>query len=182
MTLYFTALVLPEHLNAKVLPLKQYMLREYGCRVGLNSPAHITLLPPFRMDRSSEEELVRSVDDLSRSLTPFEARTANFSAFPPRTVFIDVVVSPALKEVKTASDQYFTKHPLLKVKIDTRPFHPHITIATRDLNKNDFQSAWLHFKDKIFQEVWTAGGISVLRHNTKNWDVIHTSQFLNKNS
>ncbi|HEY0059946.1 MAG TPA: 2'-5' RNA ligase family protein [Flavisolibacter sp.] len=180
MTLYFTALVLPESLNARILPLKQYMYAEYGCRVGLNSPAHITLLPPFKMDRSMEVELVRSIDEVSVSLQPFDVKTANFSAFPPRTLFIDVEVSPSLKKVKAASDHYFSTHPMLKVKIDTRPFHPHITIATRDLNKKDFSAAWEHFRDKPFGEVWTATGISILRHNTKNWDVIHTSQFLDK--
>ncbi len=180
MTLYFTALVLPEHLNNRILPLKQHMFAEYGCRVGLNSPAHITLLPPFKMDKGMEEALTAGVDDLSVSLTPFDVKTADFSAFPPRILFIDVEVSPALKSLKAASDRYFGAHPLLKVKIDTRPFHPHITIATRDLTPNDFAAAWLHFRDKTFNETWTANGISILRHNTKNWDVVHTSQFLDK--
>ncbi|HVG12187.1 MAG TPA: 2'-5' RNA ligase family protein, partial [Flavisolibacter sp.] len=151
MTLYFTALVLPETLNARILPLKQHMFTEYGCRVGLNSPAHITLLPPFKMDKRMEEELVRSVDELSVSLAPIDVKTANFSAFPPRTIFIDVGVSPSLKSLKEASDRHFSAHPTMKVKIDTRPFHPHITFATRDLDKRDFQTAWLHFKDQGFE-------------------------------
>ena len=180
MTLYFTAVVLPDSLNAQVLPLKQHMLREYGCRVSLNSPAHITLLPPFRMDKALEEELVSGVDELSVPLKPFDLSTSNFSAFPPRTLFIDVEASPSLQRLKLASDRYFSAHPLVKVKIDTRPFHPHITIATRDLDKRDFHAAWNFFKDRPFKEVWTVGGISILRHNTKNWDVIHTSQFLDK--
>ncbi len=177
-TLYFTALVLPENLNAAILPFKQYMKEEYGCKVGLKSPAHITLLPPFRMAHSAEEDLVRAIDDFSRAAAPFSVRTAHFSAFRPRTLFVDVAPSTALSSLKAASDRYFGGHPLLKVKIDTRPFHPHITIATRDLERGDFETAWRYFKDKSFEEEWIVNGISLLRHNTKNWDVVHTSQFV----
>ena len=177
MTLYFTALVLPEYLNAKILPLKQYMHQEYGCKVGLNSPAHITLLPPFRMENSLEGNLLSAIDDFSTSLSPFPVSTANFSAFPPRTLFIDVAPSAELSKLKAASDRYFGALPLVKVKIDTRPFHPHITIATRDLEKSAFHKSWQRFKEERFEEEWTVGGISMLRHNSKNWDVVHTSQF-----
>ena len=33
------------------------------------------------------------------------------------------------------------------------------------------------FEAKEFKENWEATGISVLRHNKKNWDVIFTANF-----
>ncbi len=60
---------------------------------------------------------------------------------------------------------------------EDRPFHPHLTIATRDLRKKAFYEAWEHFKKKEYAAEWITEGISLLRHNKKNWDVLFTSQF-----
>jgi 2'-5' RNA ligase len=65
-------------------------------------------------------------------------------------------------------------YPLEK---DDRPFHPHVTIATRDLYKKSFYESWDHFKEKKYKAEWIAKDLSLLRHNKKNWDVIATSQF-----
>ena len=66
------------------------------------------------------------------------------------------------------------------MKIESRHFHPHITIATRDLHKKTFYEAWQLFETKEFTEEWMATGMSVLRHNKSNWNVIHTSGFINE--
>ncbi|MBD0332835.1 MAG: 2'-5' RNA ligase family protein [Chitinophagaceae bacterium] len=177
MYMYFIAIVLPENLNEKILKLKNLMLEKYDCKVGLKSPAHITLVPPFWMNEEKEQELISDIDSISSALQPFVVATKNFSAFKPRTIFIDVGVTEQLKSVKIAADKFFSLRPDYRVKVETRPFHPHITIATRDLHKKAFHDAWPLFEHKTFTEEWNAEGISLLRHNKKNWNVIHTSQF-----
>ena len=64
------------------------------------------------------------------------------------------------------------------IKKDDRSFHPHVTLATRDLYKKAFQEAWEIFSKKKYEALWIVNGISLLRHNKKNWDVIFTSQFV----
>ena len=83
----FIALVLPKELDEKVLHWKNFMHREHQCKVGLKSPAHITLVPPFWMDEEKEAALVDDVDRLSKTLGTFLLRANNFSAFKPRTIF-----------------------------------------------------------------------------------------------
>ena len=179
MNMYFLAIVLPLEINEKVLAWKKWMLEKYDCKVGLKSPAHITLVPPFWMELEKEEELIREVEHICSNLQPFDAVTDNFSCFPPKTIFIALAPNAYLDEVKKATDKHFSILPGYKIKKDDRPFHPHITIATRDLYKRSFHEAWSFFAQKEFREEWTATGISLLRHNKKNWDVIHTSQFKN---
>lgn len=180
MQMYFIAIVLPNELNKKVLKWKELMQEKYGCKVGLRSPAHITFIPPFWMHEEKEQQLVADVDVISSSVRPFTIGINNFSAFKLRTIFIDVVVNEELRSLKSAVDNFFsqTDH---KIKTDTRPFHPHIIpIAigtTRDLNKKDFHEAWPLFETKKFKGEWEAKGLSVLRHNRENWEVIHTSTF-----
>ena len=175
--MYFIAIVLPQNINENVLKLKQMMLDKYNSKVGLKSPAHITLVPPFWMEDEKEQQLISDIDSLSNYLAPFSISTNNFSAFKPRTIFIAVSPNEKLNEVKNATDEIFRSNCFYNIKIETRPFHPHITIATRDLFKKSFFEIWPWFAEKKFLEEWTAEGISILRHNKKNWDVIYTSQF-----
>jgi 2'-5' RNA ligase len=181
--MYFIALVLPQHLNEKVLKYKNIMLEKYNCRVGLKSPAHITLVPPFWMEEEKEEQLINNINyninSLSNELSSFHIATSNFSAFKPQTIFIAPEPNDDLNTVKKAIDDFFKNNSFYNIKIDPRPFHPHITIATRDLYKKSFYEIWPWFAEKKFTEEWTAEGVSILRHNKKNWDVIHTSQFEN---
>lgn len=178
MNMYYIAIVLPHHLDEKVKLLKQYMFDLYDCKVGLKSPAHITIIPPFWMQAEKESGLIEDVDDLSVSLDQFQLSTAGFSAFKPRTIFIAVDPNASLNKIKSEADDHF-ETKAYKIKKQNRPFHPHITIATRDLLKKDFANAWRYFERKAFKEEWQVQGLSLLRHNKKNWDVIHTSQFKN---
>ena len=175
--MYFIAIVLPQDLNEKVLKYKNLMFEKYNCKVGLKSPAHITLVPPFWMNEEKEEQLISDINSLSNHLNPFSISTNNFSAFKPKTIFISLVLNDQLNDVKKATDAFFKGNAFYNIKIETRPFHPHITVATRDLFKKSFFEIWPWFAEKKFLEEWTADGISILRHNKKNWDVIYTSQF-----
>lgn len=153
------------------------MAEKWGCKVGLKSPAHITLIPPFWMDETQESKLVQDMDTLSKSFTPFNISTNNFSCFKPRTIFIEPVLNAPLAHLKKETDQYFEARPQYSAKVDKRPFHPHITIATRDLHKSAFYEAWPQFETKTFEHSFTATGISLLRHNGQVWEVAHTAPF-----
>lgn len=177
MQMYFIAIVLPAFLNEKVLKYKNMMLEKYNCKVGLKSPAHITLVPPFWMEEEKEGSLTADLDKLSKQLYQFTISTNNFSAFKPKTIFIEPIVTDELRGAKQMMDNFFIENAFYNIKIETRPFHPHITIATRDLYKKSFYEIWPWFAEKQFTEEWIAEGISILKHNKKNWDVIHTSQF-----
>jgi 2'-5' RNA ligase len=177
MNMYFVAVVLPEELNEKILEWKRHMYEKYKCCVGLKSPAHITIVPPFWMEAYKEEQLLSDVEAISREFRSFPMATNNFSAFRPRTIFVAVSPSDELARLKKASDDFFRENEFYNLKIETRAFHPHITIATRDLFKKDFFEVWPYFAEKKFEKEWTASGLSVLRHNTKNWDVIYTAKF-----
>jgi 2'-5' RNA ligase len=180
MHMYYAALVLPPELNAQILPMKEWMRERFGCTVGLKSPAHITLLPPFWMQPSLEGDFRDEMDAFAAMRFSFDICTRNFSAFRPRTLFIDVIVDEHLKNLKLACDAWFRQHTQYGTKHETRPFHPHITIATRDLPKSSFAEAWSHFEKKTFRECWRADAVSILKHNGRGWDVWHQAAIGNR--
>src|SRR5438128_1745384 len=133
MQMYFVAVILPEHLNRRILIFKNYLRDKYGCRVALRSPAHITIIPPYWMDTALESSLVADIDIISSNLSPCIITTNNFDVFAPRTIFIATKPNEQLSKINEQVNRFFSEKTGYKMKPGTRPFHPHITVATRDI-------------------------------------------------
>lgn len=175
--MYFIALVASKEINEDVLKWKHFMRERFNCTVALRSPAHITLVPPFWMKDEIEAKLKDSIESFSHGQTSFELNLKNFSAFKPRVIYVDVQFNEALDKLHFALYESLILANVFPIEKEERPFHPHITIATRDLPKGSFHEAWPVFKEKKYEASWIVNSISLLRHNQKNWDVIFTSQF-----
>lgn len=175
--MYFIALVTPEEINKQVLKWKQLMFDRFNCSVALRSPAHITLIPPFWMNPELEAELQESIRSFADSQNAFEIELQNLSFFKPSVIFVEVIKNDKLLQLHENLTSCLIDKDHFHIKKDERPFHPHITIAARDLQKKAFYEAREIFKDKKYYARWQAGSISILRHNKKNWDVVATSQF-----
>tara|TARA_B100001750_G_C15450997_1_gene568923 strand:- start:996 stop:1277 length:282 start_codon:yes stop_codon:yes gene_type:complete len=52
-----------------------------------------------------------------------------------------------------------------------RRFHPHITIAFRDLTERHFNLLWGEVEHKSFSGRFSTESITLLRHNGKIWTV-----------
>lgn len=173
--MYFIAHVLPSHLDEQILHMKKDLNQRFGCAVGLKSPAHITLVPPFWLAPDKEDRLIADVHQLANSLQPFSLSTVNFASFGKRTLFIAVNESNSLHQLKSLADDIFTGNEMYGLKKEHRPFHPHITLATRDIKPADFLAAWALYGHRQFEHGWKAEGVSLLRHNGKHWEVIETA-------
>jgi 2'-5' RNA ligase len=64
---------------------------------------------------------------------------------------------------------YYDKH-----KHGDKKFHPHITVASRDLIAELFSSAWEYFSEKEYFRVIKSGTVDVLRHENKAWKTIRS--------
>jgi 2'-5' RNA ligase len=177
MEMYYLALLLPPHLNERVQAYKHWMHEKWGSKAALKSPAHITIIPPFWMKADLEPLLQQTAEQIAATTSAFSIHTTHFSSFPPRTIFIAVEDNPELQAFQHHTEHCFLQVPALGIKKDSRPFHPHITIATRDLAKKNYYEAWSLLSGKECRMEWMAAGLSILKHNKKNWDVWHTSQF-----
>ena len=153
------------------------MKEKYNCEAALRSPAHITMVPPFWMKPELEINLLNSLSEFSSGQNRLSVQLSNFSHFKPRVIFIDVARNKQLENLENELFRFLLLESIYPLEKDDRPFSPHVTIATRDLHKKSFYEAWEHFKEKKYEAGWIAEGLSLLRHNKKNWDVIATSQF-----
>ena len=178
--MYFIGIVAPAHVNEAVLKWKLLMKERFSCVVALRSPAHITLVPPFWMEDTVEDKLTHALAVFCRSQASFQIDVQGFGAFKPRVIYVNVQANNSLKSLRVQLEKFLLKREDFPVKKEERPFQPHISIATRDLHKKTFREAWEIFEHKKYETTWITTGISLLKHNQKNWDVIYTSQFENK--
>ena len=170
---YFIAIIPPSPLYEQALELKHYFRDHHQTKAALNSPPHITLHMPFEWKSQKEVQLVEQLDKFSSGMAPATIELKNFDCFSPRTIFIGTIPSPELLALQRTL-QKFCKMELGLFNADYRdlPFHPHLTVAFRDLKKQVFAKAWAEFKDKQFEGKFVADQISLLKHDGKKWYVL----------
>ena len=174
--MYFIAIKVPEAIDKEVLQWKHLMRDRFGCIVALKSPAHITLISPFWMQVDLQSALETAMTEFSTTQKSFPVTLRNFDCFRPRVIFVHVETSEFLDALKGGLEDHILKNGFA-VKRETRVFHPHITIANRDLHKRDFATAWEHFTKKRFTASFIADGITLLKHNGTRWESVHTASF-----
>lgn len=170
--LYFIALVPPSPIYEEALQFKQYFKDHYNSKASLNSPPHITLHMPFQWREDKETELMTHLEDFTGNFSPVRVGLENFSSFPPRVIFINVIKTPELEQLQKKLQQFCKKElNLFNANYKEQPFHPHITLAFRDLKKPNYHLAWKEFGVKEYRSEFTAKAITLLKHNGRVWQV-----------
>jgi 2'-5' RNA ligase len=177
MALYFIGILAPRDIQQVVLGWKHYMLQRFGCRNALKSPAHITLIPPFELETGKQQLLNGYLDQFSVGQVDFSISIRNFSHFGNRVIFASVEDNPDLQKLQTALESWLGGASLFHLKDAGRSFHPHITIANRDLDQKDFFPAWNHFSLQTYSAHFKAGSLSLLLHDANKWNLVHSSGF-----
>lgn len=167
---YFLAVVPPPHVYEEALKLKNYFKEKYNSKASLNSPPHITLHMPFRWKEEKEDELLEKLNEFESGLPPFSIKLSNFNSFPPRVIFIDVLRSEKLDELQSKLLKFCKKElNLYNSNYKDQPFHPHLTLAFRDLKKNIYPEAWEEFSQKTFSADFVIEKFMLLKHNGRVW-------------
>lgn len=173
--MYFVAIVCPAQVNEKILHFKQWMKNRFGCVVAMKSPAHITLIAPFWFTLERENEIVMAVQSFRNNSPNQKIVLDGFSHFRKRVLYIKVGENPSLGDLKNEVEKYFTEKIGSSFRKEDRPFHPHITIANRDMRPHHFEEAWNHFSNKEFKDSFNSNSISLLKLNPAGWKVIAES-------
>jgi len=170
--LYFIAIIPPAPVYDEALNLKHHFKEYYQSKASLNSPPHITLHMPFEWKEEKEPELVKTFHQFSPGIKPFTLRLQGFGAFPPRVLFIDVVKNNILEELHLKLHQYCKKNlNVFNANYKDKGFHPHLTLAFRDLKKPMFAKAWEEFEHKRYSGEFEVENFVLLKHNGKIWEI-----------
>ena len=175
--MYYVAVLCSAAIDEKIRKHKLWMRDRFGCTVALKSSAHITLIPPFWLDNEKEQLLIKTLHTIQKSTQPFTIQLKHFSHFGNKVIFASVEENPSLGSLRRATEDHFIIPFRGIIKPDDRPFHPHVTIANRDIKPGDFMKAWAHFEKLNFQEAFIASKISLLKLRPGKWNVIADQSF-----
>lgn len=167
---YFLAIIPPEPVYSEAQQFKNIFKVTYNSRAALNSPPHITLHMPFLWKAKKEKLLLEGLKRFGVEQAPFDIRLENFKAFPPRVIYMDVVTDPILllfqKELHRFCKREFQ---LFNANRLDHAYHPHLTLAFRDLKKEMFATAWEDFKHRSCLSKWSVNSFSLLQHDGISW-------------
>lgn len=178
--LYFVALISGSPLKEEIHNWKTAISREYQSSRALNSPPHITLINPFNLKEENRGQLYSFLMEFSENRESFEVYLDGVSHFGQSVIFIDVIKNKDLLHLQSALEQYARhEQDLFKYNYPEREFHPHITLAFKDLTKENFRKAYGDLKDNEFKRSFIAQTIALLKHNGKSWEIDAVFSFKN---
>jgi 2'-5' RNA ligase len=176
-SLYFIAL-LPRPEQQEVLTdIKLHIKSKYGASHALKSPPHITIIPPFRMNGTEEKTLTSMLSKFAGNQMAFSVILRNYNAFKPRVIYVAIEENNNLLRLHSDLKTYLIEECIIVDDAPKRAFRAHLTLATRDLEKEMFYKAWDEFREKTIELEFEAESISLLKHNGKNWDVLSSFSF-----
>jgi len=172
-TRFFIALIPPPEVQAEATQLKEYFRDRYNSKAALRSPPHITLQAPFEWPDDHRDRLISALKQFNFQFSRVPIQLNGFGAFPPRVIYLDVEHTPELMTLEQALRHYLKDALAIEdPRSRTRPFHPHLTIAFRDLKPAAFRRAWPEFEHREAQFAFNVPAIALLLHTGKEW-IIH---------
>ncbi len=173
---YFLALIPKEPLASEIFQIKEEMKEKYGTKAALRSPAHLTLHMPFLWKERNEDRLFNKLAYATK-MDPFHLRLHEFGAFPPKTIYIKNIYSKELMAFQEFLTGITKRELHLLNSTHNRGFNPHVTVAFRDLKKDQFDLAWSEYKKRQFSVRMDVDSFWLLKHDGKEWQAYKEFRF-----
>jgi 2'-5' RNA ligase len=179
MSRFFIALLPTQDIQDYANQIKQYFAEQYASRGAQKSPPHITLQPPFEWADDNLPLLETSLRQFASRQKSLPVTLNGFSAFAPRVIYINVDRSQALLTLQADLMEYLESTLGIVDQVSKgRPFAPHMTVAFRDLTKQNFKAAWPEFEQRQLHFEFTADNLTLLLHDGKRWNIKSEFGFL----
>lgn len=167
--MFFIALMPPEDLREQITSFKEEAKRKYGSGHALRLPPHITLQIPFKVEQDRETDLWELLTTFAEKQPPFEVGFSGFDCFEPRVIFVRVRTHAPVTDLHEQLQRTLTFFTGRKMP-GKSPMHPHVNVASRDLNREAFRAMWSEFSNREFTASFQARSLFLFTHNGRSWD------------
>ncbi|HYM20390.1 MAG TPA: 2'-5' RNA ligase family protein [Candidatus Kapabacteria bacterium] len=175
--IYFFAIVPPEPVYGNIREIQEYVEKEYRTHEAMKRPVHTTLIAPFEAPVPVERELIDFTNNFAVKEKPFEVCIDGFGEFHQTTIYVKPIESPEIMGMQKRLSKEFAKvYSRGKSRGPSYGFHPHITIAFRDLSRPMFDKAWHEFESKIFRRRFILNHICLMKYD-HGWKTIQKGIF-----
>ncbi|SHM26071.1 2'-5' RNA ligase [Chitinophaga jiangningensis] len=173
--IYFIALLPTAEVGKEIIKIKQEFAEQYGPVYALKVLPHITLQVPFTADPALEKAFCDELTEFAKTQAPFEVSLNGFGTFPNkqnRVLFINVEKSETMSAMHRQLINFLRKEFGFSTMLARTGFTPHVTVAFKDLDDEQFNKAWPEYENKEYQATFKVNNLYFLRHNGKSWEVL----------
>ncbi|HEY9668008.1 MAG TPA: 2'-5' RNA ligase family protein [Coleofasciculaceae cyanobacterium] len=177
--LFFIAVLPPQDIQDYATEIKEYFAQNYKSKHALKSPPHVTLQPPFEWQLDNLSVLEQCLRTFADAHQPVPITLKGFGAFVPRVIYINVLKTPELLAVQQELMAYLeTSQGIIHPVSKKRPFAPHMTVACKDLTRQNFRAAWPEFQHRELEFEFRASKLTLLMHDGRQWTISSEFPFL----
>lgn len=173
---YFIAIVPEGEIQQNATELKLKLKENFNLRYALKSPAHITLKMPFNWNEAKEEKLNVLLKSFFDKIRSFDLRYSGFDRFGRRVIFIKTEEQPALFSLQLTLSKYCKTDLKLVEELSDRAYHPHMTLAFKDVKPLQFDTYWSFMKKHKFDASETVRTVALLKRKEGRWVVVSRFQ------
>ena len=166
--LWFVAVMADEALSARVLELKNMMSEIYHAGHALKSPAHITIVPPFKATADELGAISSSLAGALKGRSPRVQKINGFGCFSPRVIFLKPENTQELESLFLDAGRALSAFSFIDMSRQ-HGFNPHMTLATRDLTPDNFKRAWASLSTREFSASFGIRSVTILKHVSSRW-------------
>lgn len=164
------AIIPPEPVFSQVRKEQENIASTWGPKHALRTPPHITIIPPMLLTSGEVGWLYGIASAIAGSQAPFPLHLKDYSSFKPRVIFISPVVNTPLSNLHEIWHQaIMTRMPDVLAKYPDKPYHPHLTLAHKDVTHPQFDSLWKYFSTKSFEAHFEVDRFCILTHTDDGW-------------
>lgn len=135
---------------------------------------HITLIAPFKRPGNFETEIHLNLQDYFSHVSPFPINIKGYGSFQKasKVIFYKIEKSKELLGMHKELVHFMRNNLKFSDRETSYMYHPHITIAYRDLNDENFEKAWNEYESKEFTSVFKCDKVYLLKHDYTRWQIL----------
>lgn len=168
---YLLLLSPPATIKNEISEIKKEFHYKYQHHSAVQSVPHITLAHLW-LNADTEENLIRSIEEISRHQPPIEVSMKNFGCFGTHTIYIDITQNSAIIRLVKSLKEKLQLHRSQSFF----SFKPHVTIA-RGLTEEKFKSAITGFQQRAYSASFIACGMTLLKRSSPQDNYLTVKEF-----
>jgi 2'-5' RNA ligase len=166
---YFLAIVPEGPIQENCTDLKNEIKQKFNVKYALKSPAHVTLKMPFSYNEAKEEVLILSLANFLKQFQGFPMQLGGVNTFGRRVIFIGVSAEERLIHLQAELKNFCKRELNLVDELSDRNFHPHLTIAYKDLKESNFEDVLRVIRSQDINGEMRVNKVSVLKRQDGKW-------------
>lgn len=136
---YFLAIVPEGEFQDQVTRLKLDIREKFQSKYALKSPAHVTVKMPFGYNEAKESQLIAMLEGFMGRYNQMSLKIKGVKTFGNRVIYLGVDADKDLFDFQSELKTFCKKELNLVDELSDRNYHPHMTIAFKDIKKTQFQ-------------------------------------------